>query len=258
MNWRSRRLRWLAGALVAVAVVGGGVWALTPRAEPAPRPVTLDEAARLAMARYTTFQSSPVRVRVQAPMAGNTVVVEGVVDYRRHRAVGSYEFAGSSAGLVAWDDRGLAVAPGKKADPLVAAGTMRPTEWSPRSFTTDPLDSALRLSMLMGQDRPDNAQVLAEQGPQWLRGEVIDGKPYGVFAGPRPRSAADSGQSPLTYWIDDIGGLRRVTRQLADLDGALVIDFPGGRGRSRRIPGNPGDAGLVSGRALESFSRFRG
>ncbi|EMD23691.1 hypothetical protein [Amycolatopsis azurea] len=237
MNWRSRGVRWLAGALVVVAAVGGGVWVLTSRAEPAPRPVTLDEAARLAMARYTTFQNSPVRVRVEAPMAGNTVVVEGVVDYRQHHAVGSYEFAGSSVGLVAWDDRGLAVAPGRQADPLVAAGSMRPTDWSPRSYTTDPLDAGLRLSMLMGQDRPDNAQVLAEQGPRWLRAEVIDGKSYGVFAGPRPSSANDSGQSPLTYWIDETGGLRRVTRQLADLDGALVIDFPGGR--AGQVPANP-------------------
>ncbi|WP_051137562.1 hypothetical protein [Amycolatopsis alba] len=236
MNWRSRRVRWLAAALVVVAVVGVGVWALTPQAKPESRPATLDEAARLAMARYTTYQNSPVRVRVQAPMAGSTVVVEGVVDYRRHHAVGSYEFVGSSEGLVAWDDRGLAVAPGKRADPLVAAGTMAPADWSPRSYTPDPLDAALRLSMLMGQDRPDNAQVLAEQGPRWLRGEVIDGKPYEVFAGPRPRSAADGGHSPLTYWIDDTGGLRRVTRKMADL-GTVVIDFPGGR--AGEVPVNP-------------------
>ncbi|MFI6305941.1 hypothetical protein ACIBCH_29030 [Amycolatopsis thailandensis] len=233
----SRRARWLAGALGIAVVVGCGVWALTPRPEPEPRPATLDEAARLAMARYLTYQSSPVRVRVEAPMAGSTVVVEAVVDYREHHAVGSYEFAGSAAGLVAWDDRALAVAPGKQGDPLTTAGTMRATEWSPRSYTTDPLDTALRLSMLLGQDRPDNAQVLAEQGPRWLRTEVIDGKPHEVFAGPRPRAANGSEQSPLTYWVADTGGLRRVTGQPAGIKGTLVVDFPGGR--AGKVPADP-------------------
>ncbi|MGW7531127.1 hypothetical protein [Amycolatopsis sp. NPDC054798] len=233
----SRRARWLAGALVAAAAVGCGAWALTPKAEPEARPVTLDEAGRMAMARYTTYQNSPARIRVRAPMAGSVVVVDAVVDYRQHRAVGSYEFAGSAKGLVAWDDRGLAVAPGRQADPLAAAGTLRPADWSPRSFTTDPLDAALRLSMLMGQDRPDNAQVLAEQGPRWLRGDEIDGKPCEVFAGPRPRSADGSRQSPLTYWIDDTGGLRRVTAQLAGVDGVLELDFPGGQ--AGPVPGTP-------------------
>lgn len=228
--------QWLGLAVGAAALATGtAAWAMRAPA-PGPRPVTLAQAARMSLARFTTYEASPLRVRIQVPEAGRTLTVDGVVDYRAHHAVGSYRL-GTETGLLAWDYAGLGVAPGHPRDPLVAAASMPPRSWSPRGYTSDPLDAGLQLTMDLAQDRPDNAQVLAEQGPRWLRSDRIDGHDYDVFSGPRPRSAADQGLSPLTYWIDGSGRLRRVTMQMAGISGPLTVDFPGGTATA--VPGTP-------------------
>ncbi|GLW72745.1 hypothetical protein Kpho02_50440 [Kitasatospora phosalacinea] len=237
---RRGRVRWSAlGIAVTALLAGVAAWALpVPAPAPGPRPVTVEEAARMSLARFTTYQAGPLRVRIEVPEAGRTLTVDGVVDYRARHAVGGYR-AGSGTGLLAWDHAGLGVAPGQPQDPLRAAASMPPGSWSPRAYTGAPLDSALQLALQLGRDRPDNAQLLAEQGPQWLRSERIDGHEYDVFSGPRPRSAADDGPSPLTYWIDGDGRLRRVTVREAGIPEPVTVDFPGGS--ADPVPSTPWD-----------------
>ncbi|WP_405017671.1 hypothetical protein OHV05_12055 [Kitasatospora sp. NBC_00070] len=233
-----RRMRWAAGGLTAALVAGVGGW-LWPADGPTARPVTRDEAGRLALARFTTYEASPARVRVTVPGRNGDTVVDGAVDYRSHHAVGSYRAPGTDSGLLAWDQEGLGVAPG--ASDLSAAATMPRAAWSPRAFSSDPFDVGLQLVMRLAADRPDNAQLLAEQGPRWLRSERIDARSYDVFSGPRPRSAAEPGDSPLTYWIDGDGGLRRVTVRVTGLERPVTVDFTGGRAEA--VPATPWTVG---------------
>ncbi|MER7764522.1 hypothetical protein [Streptomyces sp. NPDC097619] len=205
---RGALLRGTAAAVIAAAAVSA--WALVP--DGGPRPVTGDEARRLALARFGMYERSPVPVVVRAPMGDGTIEVEAVVDYREHRAVGTYRIVpsggradgGSAGGLVAWDASGLALAgTGRGASGAAAAvravRELGPGAWSPRRYTADPFDLALRLVMNMGADRPENAQLLAQNGAMWLRNEDLEGREFGVFSGPRPAAArAASTTSPVS------------------------------------------------------------
>ncbi|MFI1103983.1 hypothetical protein [Streptomyces melanogenes] len=200
------------------------------------RPVTLEEAQRLALARLSVYESGPASVRLNVPAADTDVGVEAVVDYAAHRALGSYRALGRD-GRVAWDAAGVSVAPGGSPRRPGAA-----PRWSRRSYTRDPVDRALRLVLALGSDRPENAQLLAQSGPQWLGERRLRGHTYTLFAGPRPAPRTLSGAqpsgpptSPVTYWIDEKGGLGRVEAVLTSGGDPVTVDFTG-----RRSPLPPG------------------
>ncbi|MER5638962.1 hypothetical protein ABT095_18605 [Kitasatospora sp. NPDC002227] len=236
-----RRRRLLLGAVALSAVLAGGAGLRAWWAPPPSRPVTQEEAARLALSRLTTFEASPVAVELAVPGAGAVTRVHGVVDFRQRRAVGRYE-SGEGGGLVAWDAAGLGVAPDEgrapSADSLtVTTGRMPPPAWSPRAYTTDPFDLALRVTMALAADRPDNAQLLAQSGARWLREETVDGRPYSVFAGPLPRGS-EPGSAHLTYWVDGDGLLRRVRVEVPGLAQPLTLDLTA-RQVAEQVPGTP-------------------
>jgi len=128
------------------------------------------------------------------------------------------------------------------AHPTVDAAALPSNRWSPRAYTTDPLDAALELVMGLGSDRPDNAQLLAQAGPKWLGSDTIDGVHYDIFSGPHQQTgqadSGDQGLSPLTYWIDDSGNLARVRMQISGLTEPVIIDILGRRS-PEQLPETP-------------------
>ncbi|MFE7429868.1 hypothetical protein [Streptomyces sp. NPDC057545] len=263
-----RRTRWFR-TLIALAVCGvaaGGLAAYRSlSADTTERPVTMEEASRLALSRLNLYQASPVAVTLTATEGGGVVVkVKGVVDYRTHRAVGSYQVTGSTGssgssgpaagrldhGLIVWDTGGLGLAPAREGDnspPWQQAEHVPRSGWSARSYTTDPLDAGLRLLVGLGADRPDNPLLLAQSGARWLESERIDGRSYDRFAGPRaqgatPGAGPDGERSPLTYWVDADGGLRRVTMRISGLGTPTTVEFSGRDGRAK-LPETPWKTG---------------
>lgn len=193
---RTVRLRILAALVAGAAAVGGVVAYRTVTADPGERPVTVDEASRLALSRLNLFQASPVTLALTAAEGGGvTVRVEGVVDYRVRRGVGRYQVTGSRRpldhGLVVWDAGGLGLAPepaGVDGPAWEQAERVPRQGWSPRSYTADPLDAGLQLVVQLGADRPDNPLLLAQSGARRLGGERLDGRDYDRFAAPAPRA----------------------------------------------------------------------
>ncbi|WP_329582065.1 hypothetical protein OG500_19690 [Kitasatospora sp. NBC_01250] len=258
-----RRRHWLR-ALIAVAVcgtvAGGLVGYRALSGEATARPVTMDEASQLALSRLNLYQASPVAVTLTADEGGTVVVrVSGVVDYRSHRAAGSYETTGTGAasaagagaldhGLIVWDDDGLGLAPvppGDPGPPWQQAEHIPRSGWSPRPYTADPLDAGLQLLMGLGADRPDNPLLLAQSGARWLGRDRIDGRSYDRFAGPRaqgstPGTGSDGGRSPLTYWVDANGGLGRVTMRMPGLGTPTTVEFAG-HDAGAKLPEAPWD-----------------
>lgn len=269
-----RRALWLR-TLIAITACGaavGGVAAYRGYSDDsttAERPVTTEEASRLALSRLNLYQASPVAVTLTTTEGGGVVVrVKGVVDYRAHRAVGSYQVTGSTGtsgssatsgppaagqldrGLIVWDTGGLGLAPAPAGDdkqPWQQAEHIPRSGWSSRSYTTDPLDAGLQLLIGLGADRPDNPMLLAQSGARWLAHDRIDGRSYDRFAGPRaqgatPGAGSDGGRSPLTYWVDGDGGLRRVTMRMAGLGTPTTVEFTGREGRAK-LPETPWGTG---------------
>ncbi|MFE7621897.1 hypothetical protein [Streptomyces sp. NPDC057496] len=263
---------WL-GTLIAIAVCGiaaGGTAAYRTLSDdrPAERPVTMDEASRLGLSRFNLYQASPVAVALTATEGGGTVVrVEGIVDYRTHRAVGTYRVTGpigtpgsSGAsgpaagrldhGLIVWDTGGLGLAPAPKGGsgpPWRQAEHIPRSGWSARSYTADPLDAGLRLLIGLGADRPDNPLLLAQSGARRLERDRIDGRSYDRFAGPRargttPGAGPEGGRSPLTYWVDGDGDLRRVTMRMPGLGTPTTVDFSG-HDSGAKLPATPWGTG---------------
>ncbi|MFI6584740.1 hypothetical protein [Embleya sp. NPDC050493] len=219
------------------------------------RAVTVDEASRLALSRLTLFQASPVAMTLTADEGGGVSIrVEGVVDYRNHRGVGGYEVTGAGGrvdrGLIVWDGGGLGLAPppqGAGGPPWEQAERIPRQGWSSRAYTADPLDSGLRLLVGLGADRPDNPLLLAQSGARWLGSDRIQGRDYDRFAGPRAQDAARGGAtdgelSPLTYWVDGDGGLRRVTMRMPGLGTPTTVEITGRDDRAR-MPEAPWVAG---------------
>ncbi|SDT82795.1 hypothetical protein SAMN05216371_7599 [Streptomyces sp. TLI_053] len=226
----------LAALAVAAAALGGLVAYRNVDDGSGERPVTVDEASRLALSRLDLYQASPVKVALTAAEGGDVSVrVEGVVDYRNRRGVGRYWTTGASGpldhGLVVWDAGGLGLAPepaGVDGPAWKQAERVPRQGWSPRTYTADPLDAGLQLVVQLGADRPDNPLLLAQSGARRLGGERIDGRDYDRFAGPRAQGAAPDGErSPLTYWVDGEGGLRRVTMRMPGLGTPTAVEFFG-------------------------------
>ncbi|MEE1809411.1 hypothetical protein [Streptomyces sp. BE133] len=264
-----RRALWLRTliAITACGVAVGGLAAYRTFSDDTAteRPVTTEEASRLALSRLNLYQASPVAVTLTATEGGGVVVrVKGVVDYRTHRAVGSYQVTGASGssgtsgpatgqldhGLIVWDTGGLGLAPAPKGDnspPWQQAEHIPRSGWSARSYTTDPLDAGLQLLVGLGADRPDNPLLLAQSGARWLGRDRVDGRSYDRFAGPRaqgamPSAGPDGGRSPLTYWIDGDGGLLRVTMRMSGLGTPTTVEFSGRDGRAK-LPEAPWTTG---------------
>ncbi|MFF0742963.1 hypothetical protein ACFYVL_21445 [Streptomyces sp. NPDC004111] len=261
-----------AGALAALLCLPGND-------ADTPHPVTTGQAEQMAVSRFELYEKSPLEVVARAPMGDDTVEVRAVIDYRAHRAVGAYSTA-AARGLVAWDAGGLAVAKGKAAggaEAAAAAAKLKPRAWSPRTFGGDPLDLVLRVAMGLGTNRPDNPQLIAQHGAQYLGRGERDGDTYSLYSGPRPTAdrrdavrkgsgAAPGGtpsgaagaspggsarpaqaRSPLTYWISEQGGLGRVEIRPAGSETQSRIDF--GPTVRTAVPHQPwgGRAGRTSG-----------
>ncbi|MFI0977391.1 hypothetical protein ACH4SP_10225 [Streptomyces sp. NPDC021093] len=248
---------------VLLAALGLGVSALVAvlflASGPAddPRPLSTEQAEQMALSRFSLYEKSPLEVVARAPMGSSAVEVRAVIDYRAQRAVGTYT-AGGSRGLIAWDATGLAVAEGtagSAADATAAAVRLGSRAWSPRAYSGDPLDAVLRVAMGLGTDRPDNPQLLAQQGALYLGQGEWNGAAYHLYSGPRPAparkaahpTARDAGRtapagpagarSPLTYWINEQSGLGRVEIRPASAAAASRIDF--GPTVKTKVPGEP-------------------
>ncbi|MFG3295348.1 hypothetical protein ACGF3G_41945 [Streptomyces sp. NPDC048179] len=232
------RSPWTWAALAVVTAVCGAL-PFTVTGGDAPRPLSADEARRMALTRFRAYRDSPAEVTVRAPLPGGTAVVRAVVDEHRRRAVGWFDTGDAAErGLLAWDGTGLSIArpridgtagplakPASLAEAVRDAARVSPAAWIRRPYGPASLDTALRLTLSLAAAHPDSARLLARSAPRHLREDRINGRIYDVFSGPPP-TTQPSGPSPLTYWIDRTGHLRRVRADLDD-DRTIVVDVTG-------------------------------
>ncbi|MFE0186556.1 hypothetical protein [Streptomyces sp. NPDC058989] len=226
---RSRRTTVVIGiAAVAVATVAAFLVADGDSGAGGPRPLTTDEASRLAITRFRNHQAQGRAVTITVPGAAGGLTVTGSVDYRRKVGYGVVHGTGrvkSSDGLIQWTPTSVHVRP--MTDAPAHAPTSPPRSgWydRPPLSSGSALDTSLSIALGLGGDRPDNAELLPQNGAAWRGREQLDGRWVDVMTGPSsPDRSGTAGN--VRYWIGSDGTMYRVRVSVGSQPEPVVIDF---------------------------------
>jgi hypothetical protein len=208
---------------VAVAVfvaVGGG--------SGGPRALTPDEANRLAITRFRNYEAHGRAVTITVPGTAGGLTVTGSVDYRGKLGYGVVRGTGrgtSSDGLIQWTATSVFVHPMAEAPAHAPASPPR-SGWygRPLQSSGSSLDSSLAIALGLGSDRPDNAELLPQNGATWLGREQVDGRRLDVMTGPSSRDRSGTAGS-VRYWIGPDGTMYRVRVSVRSESQPVVIAF---------------------------------
>jgi hypothetical protein len=230
---RSRR-RWIAGAAAAVVVVGaaavvivasGGSEPGSSRAATPARPVTAQEADRLALTRFQNYRATGAHFRTRVSSPEGALAVEGDVDYRMQLGYARVSGAGD-AFFLQWSDSTLLAWPAK---PTVSVSPGKLPAGKPVGRALAPaksaVDSVLAVVLGLGSDRPDNAQLIRRNGARWLRSATLAGTKVDVLQGPAATGQPAGSGAIVRYWVDATGHLLRLDAFLAGGSSATRIDF---------------------------------
>lgn len=234
---RRRRRGWLiaavatavAAAVTVVLVVtnssagrSGPSGAAGPNPAGAPRPLTDDEANRLAAMRFADYRTG-LRFRTTTN-AGLSLV--GDIDYHRHVGYAMATDAGRTS-PVQWSATKLVNwvwPPGAPTGEPPAALPTTQTRVRALDATTSDLDALLTILLALGQDRPDNAALIRQDGAMFVRSDTVGGVAVDVLQGPRTSGAGTASGNGLTYWVDATGHLRRVDVVLGRSSAPIRVD----------------------------------
>jgi hypothetical protein len=203
---------------------------------PDPRPLSIPEAERLALVRFSNYTTGVSAFTASVPSPGGKLVLDGRVDFVNHRGYAGMRTDGRndefSQGLVQWNLGRMAFAMTPSTKPVDPVPVV---DWQVRNLRErgSELDGALRLLVNLGADRPENSQLLLQSSARWLRSDKIGDTTVDVFEGPKQKDAADA---RLRYWLDLDGKLRRLEAKLGDQEELAVFDFTGSKQPVQLIP----------------------
>jgi len=212
-----------------------------------PRALTSDEADRLAITRFRNYEAQGRELTITVPDTAGELVVTGSVDYEKKLGYGVVHGTGrdtSSDGLIQWTATSVFVHPMANAPAHAPASPPR-SDWFSRPLQSagSSLDSALAIALGLGSDRPDNAQLLPQNGATWWGRDRVDGHQVDIMTGPRtyshshdgsgttgsgPASSGPASSGPASrvrYWVGSDGTMYRVRVSLASEPQPVVIDF---------------------------------
>jgi len=193
-----------------------------------PRALTSDEVDRLAMTRFRNYEAHGRAVTITVPGTAGTVIVTGSVDYQRKLGYGVVHGTGrdtSSDGLIGWTATSVAVHPMAKAPAHAPASPPR-SGWygRPLQSSGSSLDSSLAIALGLGSDRPDNAQLIPQNGAAWWGRDQVDGHRVDVMTGPSSRHRSGTANR-VRYWVGPDGTMYRVRISVGSVSRPVVIDF---------------------------------
>ena len=153
-----------------------------------PRPLTGDQADRLAVSRFLDYQAKGVRFSTTVPTAQGSLPLAGDIDFRRHLGYAATRLDAGGREQTAvlqwngttvqtWLDAGDGLAPPARLPSAKPTGRRIVA-------ASSGLDTLLVLLLDLGADRPDNAQLLQQSDARWLRTDTVDGQRVDVH--PRP------------------------------------------------------------------------
>ncbi|WP_093470393.1 hypothetical protein [Streptomyces melanosporofaciens] len=196
-----------------------------------PKALTSDQASRLAVTRFLNYQAGGRAVTIDVPGTAGGLTFTGSIDYRRKVGYGAMHGTGrdtSSDGLIRWTATTVFVHPMGKAP---AKAPARPPEsgWYSRPLQRygSSLDSSLAIALKLGSDRPDNAELLPQNGAAWVGQDRLDGHRVDIMTGPSARATSGPTGEPgaVRYWIGSDGTMYRVRVGVASASEPVVIAF---------------------------------
>src|SRR5256714_3113573 len=209
---RLLRPRWIIGTVgvIAIAVAVTGILIATGGSGDSSghRTLTSDEANRLALTRFRNYEAGGRAVTITVPTTAGGLVVAGSIDSRAKRGYGVVHGAGrdtSSDGLIEWTATSVLVDPMPDA-PATAPASPPTTGWVSRPLQQagNSLDSSLAIALSLGDDRPDNAQLLPQNGAAWVGRDRVAGRDVDVMSGPaavrRAPGGAPGPAGAAAYW----------------------------------------------------------
>ncbi|MBI0294350.1 hypothetical protein JBE04_07610 [Streptomyces sp. PRKS01-29] len=202
-----------------------------------PRELTEDQASRLAVTRFLNYQAGGRAVTIDVPGTAGELTLTGSIDYRGKVGYGVVHGTGrdtSSDGLIQWTATTVFVHPMAKT-PAKAPARPPGSGWYSRPLQRygSSLDSSLAIALKLGSDRPDNAELLPQNGAAWVGRERLDGRRVDIMTGPTARATSGTaGAVPTSgtagavrYWIGSDGTMYRVRVGVASASQPVVIDF---------------------------------
>ncbi|MYT15259.1 hypothetical protein GTY76_23185 [Streptomyces sp. SID4951] len=193
-----------------------------------PRTLTSDEANRLAITRFRNYAAHGRAVTITVPGTAGGLIVTGSVDYQRKLGYGVVHGTGrdtSSDGLIEWTATSVFVHPLANAPAHAPASPPR-SAWHSRPLLSSgsALDSSLSIALKLGSDRPDNAELLPQNGAAWWGRDQVDGHRVDVMTGPSSRDRSGTAGN-VRYWVASDGTMYRVRVSVASEPQPVVIDF---------------------------------
>ncbi|MEU5032166.1 hypothetical protein AB0H15_49185 [Streptomyces milbemycinicus] len=201
-----------------------------------PKELTSDQANRLAVTRFLNYQAGGRAVTIEVPGTAGGLTITGSIDYRGKIGYGVVRGTGrdtSSDGLIQWTATTVFVHP--MTDPPAKAPARPPgSGWVSRPLQKygSSLDSSLTIALKLGSDRPDNAELLPQNGAAWVGEDRLDGHQVDIMTGPSAarttgaRTTTDTaGADAVRYWIGSDGTMYRVRVGVASASQPVVIDF---------------------------------
>jgi hypothetical protein len=225
-----RRWLWVLIALVAVVAVVSVVVRVSgdgdnPRTTVS-RPLTGEEANRLGVTRFRNHEAVAREVALTIPASTGALSFEGVVDFRRHLGYGVLSDEGSGAvSLVQWTLSSVIVLPWQADKPAPSTPPAETAGWQGRALATDgsSVDTALLIALNLAGDRPENAQLLNQNGALWLRSTTLDGQEVDVVRGPGAEADGQVEESRTRFWLTADGTSLRVEVDLATTPDPVVV-----------------------------------
>ncbi|MFE7539333.1 hypothetical protein [Streptomyces platensis] len=208
--------------MAALLVAGGGSGSSSPRT------LTPDEANRLAITRFRNYEAHGRAVTITVPGTAGGLIVTGSVDYHGKLGYGVVHGTGrdtSSDGLIEWTATSVLVHPMANAPAHAPASPPRSAWYSrPLLSSGSTLDSSLAIALKLGSDRPDNAELLPQNGAAWWGRDRVDGHRVDVMTGPSsPDRSGTAGN--VRYWVGSDGTMYRVRVSVGSESQPVVIDF---------------------------------
>ena len=229
------KARWIIAGSCFTALAGVGVAVIAASgssSESGKRVLSSDEANRLAITRFRNYETGGRAVTITVPGTAGNLVIAASIDYRTKTGYGVVHGTGrdtSSDGLIEWTATSVLVDPMTDA-PAAAPATPPTSGWYSRQLqnTGSALDSSLLIALNLGSDRPDNAQLLPQNGAMWLGRDQVAGHEVDIMTGPnatRTASSATGAAGSVRYWIGADGTMYRVEADVASENQPTVIDF---------------------------------